>query len=61
MQAPHCIIYLERYSELKFPIALSIKYDYKNSIQTLGGRDAISFCYYDCLCKTEPQRLPVKA
>ena len=43
-----------------FRLALSIKYDYKNSIQTLGGRDAISFCY-DCLCKTEPQRLPVKA
>ena len=28
---------------------------YKNSIQTLGGRDAISD--YDCLCKTEPQKL----
>ncbi len=26
---------------------------YRNSIHTLGGRDAISF--YDCLCKTEPQ------
>ncbi len=30
---------------------------YKNSIHTLGGRDAISFYYYDRLCKTEPQKL----
>ena len=30
---------------------------YKNSIHTLGGRDAISFYYNDYLCKIEPQKL----
>ena len=42
---------------MRSPICPQLNNITKNSIQTLGGRDAISFCYYDCLCKTEPQIL----
>lgn len=41
---------------IEFPIALSsLKRIYGNSIY-FGRWDAISFCYYDCLCKTADKR-----
>ena len=50
-QVPLCIIYLGSESETKSDLH-SVKLFIRNSIH-FGVGDAISFCLYDCLCKTE--------
>jgi hypothetical protein len=57
-QAPYSIIYSESESDTSSDLP-SVKNVKKDSILLSQGRDAISFCY-DCLCKTEPQKLLTK-
>ena len=54
MQAPSCIIYLERYSESNLRVP-SVD-NYLRQHRPWRG-DAISFCYNDCLKTTQPQKL----
>ena len=56
-QAPSCIIYLESESDMT-PIYPQLRKTNKNSILNFARvGDAISFCYYDYLCKIEPRKL----
>ena len=57
-QVPECIIYLESESDV-MPICPQLRKTNKTSILNFARvGDAISFCYYDYLCKIEPQKLP---
>ena len=57
-QAPSCIIYLERLSDV---LSDCPQFKLVEIAFTLGVWDAISFCCYGYLCKIEPQKQPVRA
>lgn len=60
IQVPSCIIYLGSESDMT-PICPQLRKTNKNSILNFARvGDAISFCRYGYLCKTEPQKQLIK-